>query len=107
MLNRSNQLWRRLLIAYLHNHLRIIGLGRFGSDGKPEAWAAATDKTRHGSQEVLCSLLHCFPFWSSFNNLAYNLLRSHSRIVCRAQWHVIRQPDVEVKPILDILGKKL
>src|ERR1700726_917555 len=50
ILKRSNQLWSGLLVAHLHNDLRIVGLGRFGGDGKPETRSAAADKTRDGSQ---------------------------------------------------------
>src|SRR5438128_7851081 len=61
----------------------IIGLSRFGRDGKPETWPATADKTRDGSQEVLRSCLLCHPFRSAFNN------RSEERRVgkeCRYRW---------------------
>jgi hypothetical protein len=46
ILKRSNQLWSSLLVAHLHNDLRIVGLGRFGRDGKPESWSTAANETR-------------------------------------------------------------
>src|SRR5439155_18159309 len=107
ILKRSDQLWSGFLVAHLYNDLRIVGLGRFGSDGKPEAWSAAANEARHGSEQVLSSLLFCPPFRSSFNNLAHYLLRPHCSIVGSAQGNIVGQPDVEVKPILDVLRKKL
>src|SRR5580693_5211659 len=29
------------------------------------------------------------------------------QFICRGQGHIVRQPDVEVKPILDVFGKEL
>src|SRR5262249_40133156 len=40
-------------------------------------------------------------------NSAYGFLRPQRGIVCCAQWHVIGQPDIEVKPILNIIREKL
>src|SRR5260370_33458204 len=107
ILKRSDQLWSGLLVAHLHNYLRIVGLSRFGSDGKPETWSPASDKTRDASQETLCSRLLHPRRRSTFNNFAHHLLRPHCSIVGCAQGNIVGQPDVEVKPILDILRKKL
>src|SRR6185312_3928819 len=103
----SDQLWSSLLVAHLDNDLRIVRLSRFGSDGKPETWSAAANETRHGSEQVLRSLLFCSPSRSAFNNLAHHLLGPHRSIVGRAQGDVVGQPDVEVKPVLDIFREKL
>src|SRR6266850_5419495 len=84
ILKRSNQLWSGFLVAHLHDDLRIVRLGRFGSDGKPETWSAAADETCHGSEKMLSSLLFCSRFRSTFNKLAYNLLGPHCGLVCRA-----------------------
>jgi short-subunit dehydrogenase involved in D-alanine esterification of teichoic acids len=46
ILKRSNQLWSSLLVAHLHNDLRIVCLRRFRSDGKPETWSTAANETR-------------------------------------------------------------
>src|SRR4029453_17430429 len=41
------------------------------------------------------------------NNLTHCFLRPQCGIVGCAQWHVIRQPDIEVKPVLNIFRKEL
>src|SRR5882762_1113704 len=46
-------------------------------------------------------------FRRTINNLTDDLLRLHCGVVCCGQGHIVRQPNVEVKPILDVFGKEL
>src|SRR2546426_7869842 len=103
----SKCLWCALRPPHQNHRPHLVGWGPWGGKKKKKPAPPTADKTRDGSQEVLRSCLLCHPFRSAFNNLAYHLLCPHCSIVCRAKWHVIRQPDVEVKPILDIFRKKL
>src|SRR5260370_37847894 len=74
---------------------------------KQEVCPPTANETRHGSEQVLRSLLFCPPFRNSFNVLAYDLLCPHCRIVCRTQRNIVGQPDIEVKPVLDVFRKEL
>ena len=56
---------------------------------------------------MLPRFLVCNRFRRTFHNLTDDLLGLHRSVVCCRQSDIIRQPNVEVKPILNIFRKEL
>src|SRR5258708_36291445 len=91
----------------MKNALRMVGLGSLGRDGKPETWSAAADEARHRSEEMLPRFHLRERFCRAFNDLTDNLFRLNGSVVCCGQRDIIRQPNFQVKPELDVFRKEL
>ena len=103
----ANKLGSDLFIGNLNQHLRIIQLLKLRRRGKPEPRTSPADKgrditeSRSGLSVILLMLLGKLR-----GLLPNNLLDFACCIVGCTQVGVIRQPDIDVRPVLDVFRKE-
>jgi hypothetical protein len=94
LLQRADQVLRVVLVLHLDQDLRVVGLLLLRRHRVPEAGPAAAHEGRDGLELVA-------------GQLADDSLRLHGRAVGGGERRVLRQPDVHVEEVLEVLGEEL
>ena len=105
-LQRSDESGSGFFVAQPNQDQCIVALRQFGSGGIPEARPAATHERRERF-EKLPGFLGRVGARILAGNAPHDGFDAGRGFIRGGERRVIRQPDVNVRPVLDVIGKKL